>query len=449
MRKNNGHLLRMGCLALSLGLGVAGCDGTPVDDGNPFLSEDIAMDESKADTGYLNSAGREVEVTIEADIEGASSWNIFEAPPYLAQYATTYLRARKQIYLQIINEDTTAPDRVEWRVDGTWLSAAQARSKPVSKLTHFRIPKVNTVLLNSDAQNVAVGQVIKAKVPRKPYSTYSELGDKCADYNSHISLDQSTYWYLWNPDEYGCTATTQDMTLTITTVTAKNPSSYPEYDKLWADKELSVVVVFGKLDDDGNIEDDYNWHAADQFVTWLKQAGLTEQSGAPLGRRFVQTVGDKTKTVDVYYPDLFHNVADYAHMANWRKAVSEHEVVLYLGHSVLGTGSAYGDVDYPSFYQIMFVGGCLGYEYYVQPIIDGKGGWANFDAVSSIVENMYTEMNPAAAAFLAKLFYGFDHQGKASWQTIMSAIKTRLGHAHFGVSGARGNCFSPYGSRCQ
>ncbi|HEY3353292.1 MAG TPA: c-type cytochrome [Polyangia bacterium] len=28
----------------------------------------------------------------------------------------------------------------------------------------------------------------------------------------------------------------------------------------------------------------------------------------------------------------------------------------------------------------MFIGGCLGYEYYVRPVLAGKGGWANVDA---------------------------------------------------------------------
>jgi len=123
-------------------------------------------------------------------------------------------------------------------------------------------------------------------------------------------------------------------------------------------------------------------------------------------------------------------------------------VVIYLGHSVLGTGSAYDDVHYPDFYQIQFIGGCLGYEYYVRPVLNGHQGWANVDAVASIVENLYTEMNPASGAFLAKLFWGFENGGKASWQDIMAAINNELGHEHFGVAGARDNCFTPTGNRC-
>ena len=64
------------------------------------------------------------------------------------------------------------------------------------------------------------------------------------------------------------------------------------------------------------------------------------------------------------------------------------------------------------------------------------------------MENGYNELNPVTGAFLAKLFYGFEHQGRSSWQQIMSAINNKLGHSHFGVSGARDNCFTPSGNRC-
>jgi len=215
---------------------------------------------------------------------------------------------------------------------------------------------------------------------------------------------------------------------------------------VWADNKLTTVVPFGELDDGSDIKKDWNWAAADRLATWLKQAGFKETGGATLGVRYGKTIGDKEEIVDIYYPDLFNSVADYSHYNNFQTAVSEHEVVIYLGHSVLGTGSAYDQVNYPDSYQIMFIGGCLGWEYYVCPVLKGKGGdWNKVDAVTSIVENLYTEMNPATGAFLAKLFYGFEHNDNSSWQEIMAAINNKLGHAHFGVSGARGNCFSPDG----
>jgi hypothetical protein len=431
--------------AVPLPSGCSSKDAEPVDYGtNPFI-EDQSL--GKEDTGYINLAGTELHVTIEADID-APSYTIFDSPPYLSQFAVTYLRKRHEFYLELINEDTTVPDRVEWLVDGVWLTAQEARSVEEAKLTHFRLQNINAVVLNRTAEGISAGQVMTARVPRKPYSIYADAGDSCADYNSHISLGQSVYWYLWNPDRSGCRADLQDMTVTVAEVLPANPPSYPEYDRLWEDGRLDAVVVFGKLDDGDDIEDDYNWNNADRFVTWLREGGFTEQTDAPLGRRFSKTAGDRTEVVDVYYPNLFHGLTDYANFPNWQRAVSEHEVVVYLGHSTLGTGFAYERVEYPSFYQIFVIGGCLGYEYYVRPVLAGKGGWENVDAISSIVENYYHELNMITGAFLAKLFYGFEHEGRADWQEIMTAINTKLGHAHFGVSGGRGNCFTPEGSQC-
>ncbi len=71
------------------------------------------------------------------------------------------------------------------------------------------------------------------------------------------------------------------------------------------------------------------------------------------------------------------------------------------------------------------------------------------DAVSSIVPNGYSELNGMAGGLLSKVIWGFEHEGRASWQEVLGAIAERLGHDHFGVSGARDNCFSPDGNRCE
>jgi len=411
---------------------------------NPLIEDQST---GKEDTGYLNMAGVETHVTLESDIE-APSYEIFDAPTNLAQFAVTDLRKRMEFYMELLAEDTATTDRVEWLVNGDWISTSAARSVDVKKLTHFRLPRVNAVILNRTAENLTAGQVFTAKVPAKPYSVMEDAGDSCAESDSHISLSQSVYWYLWEPEASGCKAALKDMTVTVDEVLPQNPPSYPEYDRLWEDKVLTVVLVYGELDDGTDIKKDYNWGNADRMVTWLENAGFAEEPDPPLGRRFGKTVGELKEVVDIYFPDVFGGLTDYANFANWQRAVSDHEVVIYLGHSVLGSGFAYDRAEYPSFYQIFLIGGCLGYEYYVRPVLAGKGGWEKVDAISSIVENLYTEMNPVSGAFMAKLFWGYEHEGKAKWQDIMAAINNKLGHAHFGVSGARGNCFTPEGSRC-
>ncbi len=411
---------------------------------NPFLED--KWEEGKEDTGYLNPRGKELHVTMEADIK-ASDWRIFDAPMEQAQYAVTYLRKRNDFYLELMAEDAGAPDRVEWLVDGQWLSAEEARGIDRSLLTHFRMQQVNAVVINRAADSVEAGHVFEAKVPLSPLTVMTDAGDKCADYDSHIDLSQSVYWYLWNPTKSGCAIDLPTMTLTVEEVLPHNPGNFPEYDKLWADGRLEAVVLFGKLDD-GDVADDYNWQNVTRLSQWLLEAGFTEAPEAPLGRRFVKQVGDKTEVVDIYGPDLFHSVADYARLHNWQKAVSEHEVVMYNGHSVLGTGMAFERVQYPDFYQIFQVASCLSYEYYVRPVLAGKGGWSMVDVVSNVQPTYYSENLPLTSTILARLMWGFENEGRASWQDIMEAVSRKLGHYRFGVSGARGNCFDPEGNRC-
>jgi subtilisin-like proprotein convertase family protein len=429
--------------ALTAGCGTV--DGPAGDFGtNPFLD---GPDTGKEDTGYTNLRGREVHVTLEADVQ-ASSWRIFDAPADLAQFAVTYLRTRNSFYLEILAEDATAGDRVEWLVDGEWLSRDQAEGVDRSKLTRFRMPEVNAVVLNSQVSSIEVGKVYEAVVPRKPDSIMTDAGDKCADHDSHIGLDQSVYWYLWNPRNSNCPQELlQTMTVTVTEVLPHNPESYPEYDKLWADETLTVAVFFGKLDD-GDVADDYNWGNFNQLCTWLTEAGFSQQENAPMGKRFVKAKDNLTTVVDVYGPDIFHSVADYSRFNNWQRAVSEHEVVMYNGHSVLGTGYAFEQANYPDFYQIFQVASCLSYEYYVRPVLAGKGTWDKVDVVSNVEPTYYTENLPLTSTILAKLIWGFENNGQASWQDIMEAVSLRLGHSRFGVSGARGNCYSPEGDRC-
>jgi len=426
--------------ALLLGCAADGLE----DSDNPFLDDESGG--GKEDTGYLNLRGVEVEVTLQADVE-ASQWQIFNSPPELAQFAVTYLREKRSVYLEILAEDATAPDRVEWLVDGEWLTSERAREVELEKLRTFRMQGVNVVLMNSNASNVHEGTTYQAEVPVRPYAIYSEAGDKCADYNAHISLSQSVYWYLWNPDRSGCEAETQQMTLTVTKVLPNNPESYPEYDKLWADNQLDIVVLWGKLDD-GDVADDYNWQNVEALSNYLEEAGFTKDENAPRGIRYTKQNGDKKTVVDIYGPDLFYSVADYAHFDNWQKAVTEHEVVMYNGHSVLGSGMAFERAVYPDRYQIFQVASCLSYEYYVRPVLEGKGGWENVDVISNVTPTYYSENLPLTSTVVARLIWGFENGGRASWQDIMERVSQRLGHARFGVSGARGNCYSPEGDRC-
>ncbi len=428
------------------GLVTAGCGPTREDTdpeySNPF-TDPVAG--GKEDTGYYNLTGVELHVTLEADVE-ATGWRMFDAPAYLAQFAVSYLRKSNGFYVELLAEAVDTPDRVEWLVDGEWLSKEQAEQVDRSLLRRWRLRDVNAVVLDRAADSIAAGQVFEAPVPVRPYDAFADGGVWCADYNSHISLSQSIYWYMWNPTKNLCDLEVQNLTVTVTEVLPKGFSTYPEYDRLWEDDKLTVAVFWAKLDD-GDVAGDKNWGNFNKFSEWLVEGEFTEVP-TDLGKRFTKQIGDKSILVDVYGPDVFHSVADHTRLPNWQKAVSEHEVVMYNGHSVLGTGMAFEKITYPDFYQIFQIASCLSYEYYVRPILEGKGGWENVDVVSNVEPTHYHESRPLVGTILAKLFWGFEHNGQASWRDIMESVSAKLDHSRFGVSGARDNCFSPGGNLC-
>lgn len=434
------RFMPMGFMAVLSAL--VGCSSDVVVDdlgANPFLQTPGG---GKEDSAYINLRGLEVHVTLEADIE-ASPDQLGEAPADLAQFAVTYLTLYYEFYLEILAEDATASDRVEWLVDGSWIDSNEARHLEPSQLTHFRMRDVNAVVLNEDASGLQQGAVFEAVVPLNPYTVVEEAGESCAELHPHVPADQDTYWFVWCPDRPDCSARTQEMTVTVTELLPQNPESYPEYDRLWEDGRLQVVVLFGVLED-GTLARQH----MGEIAAWLVEAGFVEVPDAPLGQRFLRAFDDRSVVVDLYGPDIYRSVSDRTNFMNWQRAVSEHEVVIYNGHSVLGTGYAFEQVDYPDFYQIYYVASCLSYQYYVRPILGGKGGWDAVDVISNTEITQYQEHVPLTGAFLARLTWGFENEGRASWQDIMEATSEALGHARFGVSGARDNCFSPEGDRC-
>lgn len=434
---------------------VAGCDdgGTNpsgsgsikvVDDNasNPLLEADQT---GKADTAYYNPNGIEIEVDIEADIEAPAARK-GDGPAILGQFALTYFRRNETIFLESLAEQASSPDRVEWLVDGQWKTARQLTGVASSKLTHFRIRGINAVLLDSAKTGVVVGSTFDAPVPKKPFSIMADAGKSCAEDDGHITLDQSIYWYMWDPDLSSCKVAKTNMKVTVSKMFSASVP-YPEWDKLVADKKITMVVLFGLIDDELG-ENETGMRAFKQMATWLTQGGFTEVKPAPVGKRFTKTVGGTAVEVDIYSPYDFSGLDDEAHFGNFQKAVSEHEVVAYDGHSMLGASDFWGRPSYPSFYQVFLYGGCLGYEYYIAPILAGKGGnWSKLDMLSSVVE-VTANANEYAGPFIAKTLTALGNGFKVSWKDILGQIRTRVGDSTFGMSGVRDNCFSPTGSLC-
>ena len=430
---------------MTFGVATA-CAGSGAPSGdNPFLQN---MDEDgKADSAYYNPDGVEVEVDLEGDVAGPD-FRLAEAPAMLGQYALTYFRKKEVMYIESLAEDATARDRAEWLIEGNWLTADKVPTG--AALTHWRLRGLNTVLLFDSHVEPKVGTELTARVPAKPFSVLADAGKTCADNDDHIGLDESVYWYRWEGDKSTCKIDRQDLKVTISkTFTTTQSTRYPEYDQLTADKKLTVVILFGEIDDGPITENETGMRNFNRYATWLGEAGFASKT-APLGKRFEKKLDNGVVAqIDLYSPREFSGLDDFGHFDNFQKALSEHEVIAWDGHSMLGASDFWSRPSYPSFYQVFLYGGCLGYEYYVQPILHGKGdSWDKLDIMSSVVE-VTADANEFAAPAVAKMIWAIEHGNRGSWRSILLQVRNSVGDSTFGVSGVRDNCFTPAGSRCQ
>ncbi|MCX5742114.1 MAG: hypothetical protein NT062_06430 [Proteobacteria bacterium] len=430
---------------VSLVSGIAACGGTEAADpaDNPFTAD--LSDPGKEDSAYLNPDGAEVEIDLEGDVAGPD-YQLDDAPAALGQFALTYFRKKELMYIESLAEDASAADRAEWLVGGTWYTKATLPAGAAR--THWRLRGLNTVLLFAAAKDAKVGLTFAAKAPAKPFSIYTDAGKTCADDDDHIGLDQSVYWYRWEPEQTSCKVALQDLKVTVTKTFPKTQSSvYPEFDQLLADKKLTTVILFGQIDDGPITDSETGMQSFTRYARWLKDAKFAEVT-APLGKRFEKVVNGTTVQIDLYSPREFSGLDDFGHFANFQKALSEHEIVAWDGHSMLGGSDFWTRPSYPSNYQIFLYGGCLGYEYYVKPILHGKGdSWAKLDIMSSVVE-VTASANEFAGPAIAKIVWAIDHGNRASWRSILMTVRNNVGDSTFGVSGVRDNCYSPYGNRC-
>lgn len=415
-------------------------DDLPQGEQNPFLA--IENEDEKPDTAYVNPAGKEIEVDLEADVQVSGYGDVRKAPAELGQFALTFLRKRGDFYLESLAENAGSADRVEWRINGTWKTARQAASTPTSQLTHFRIKGVNAVVLNSAATGVKVGTSYTATIPKNPFGIFSAVNAACAEADGHIHPSNDVYWYVWQPTKSGCSLPTQQMQITVSKLLPKGNTVYPEYDKLVADRKVTAVILFGQIGDGAITDSDQGVWGFNQVASSLLGAKYTEIKPAPVGRRFSKTFNGIEMQIDLYSPRDFSGLGDYAHFSNLQKAITEHEIVAYDGHSMLGASDFWSRPRYPSNYQIFLYGGCLGYEYYVKPIVDGKRGWDNLDMMSSVVE-VSANAQMFAVPALAKITYALSHGYRVSWQQILSEVRKNVGDSTFGASGIRDNKFKP------
>jgi len=97
-----------------------------------------------------------------------------------------------------------------------------------------------------------------------------------------------------------------------------------------------------------------------------------------------------------------------------KRAIKTSDVFIYNGHSYIGYGpldpSNFRASDFPSSYQILFINGCVSYNYYEKDYIPLKqGGTRNLDLVTNGLESWVNGSGPAMGRFVGALVDGKQH----------------------------------------
>jgi hypothetical protein len=402
---------------------------------NSNSGSNLFTDGENADTGWQSSLdAQEVEVDLEGDVQ-ADALSMARAPLSIGQFALTYLRRSGEVYLQSLAEDYDhGTDRIEWTTPG-----------------HFRIRGLNAVIMHPGDQPLD-GRNWQPIVPKSPGTLLADAGDACGEKDGEIDVTQSEYWYVWHPEKDGCKDDwKQTVSVTVSKVLPKGSQTYPEYDRLTADGKIEILALFGQVDHGALSDGDYGFSLVRDFESQLTGAGFTKADSAPRGLRYTRTANNLTAIVDIYTPREFGGLTDWAHIDAFDEGVRTHEIIAYNGHSVLGASdfwarpSIYNTDEQRSKYQIFVYNGCLGYEYYVKPILDGKGGWDNVDLLSNTEETPFAIMVEMTTDVVSMVLGGAENGGRNSWQQIMTKMNsTATGwNSYYGASGIRDNRFMP------
>jgi Bacterial pre-peptidase C-terminal domain len=286
----------------------------------------------------------------------------------------------------------------------------------------------------------------------------------CVDYGAH-DVDSGTMWYYWRPEAYKCKPEAADV---ITATASVSPSAiattgkYPEYDKVWADKALKVVAVFGKYED-GATSSDAGISAYNRFVKTIKsllgqkgtlttvpaQVPSSPGVGTPDITFSVELDGGRKIEVVALLVDSVRS-AGYAFSQRYEKLSRDADLIAYNGHSGLGANiralARKGDWVKGQ-YVIVFMNGCDTYAYldsaladaHKQVNSDDPNGTKYCDVVTNAMPSFFSNM-AGSTVTLIKALLAFD--APKTYEKIFADISSSQVVL---VSGEEDNTYVPGG----
>jgi hypothetical protein len=285
-----------------------------------------------------------------------------------------------------------------------------------------------------DAHKVSAGQVSKLEVDRLYVPTTVRLGgDKTNNGNSYPEYDR-----LWSggvkpntlviglvngliDHEHGDPVEDSgyhDWMETIREVSKVRPGM--KVTKIEPAEDLTTVTVNGKTHTGLSFDKAMQWEldgtGYPTGVTWSDRKAIESAYGKKLYRHWITLSVPVTVKIGTAAPktanlEILTYFGAESDSTPHKKAIKNSDVFVYNGHSYIGYGpldpSRFTASDFPSSYQIMFIDGCVSYNYYEKDYIPLKtGGTRNLDLITNGLEAPSWRSGWALGQFLGKLVNG-------------------------------------------
>jgi len=184
-------------------------------------------------------------------------------------------------------------------------------------------------------------------------------------------------WYHYRPQQEGCALKPEDVQITTATLKLSPDNTqkkYPEYDKIWKDNVLRMLVIFGKYKDGATEDSDAGITVYNEFYQKMKDylnADMTPPLSGPPGVKnsrvtYQYTIDDKHKIeVNAVLIDSPKSATSEFAKYYADKAKTA-DVIIYGGHAGLGANVRALVKMTPGVtgqYRLVFVDGCDSFAY--------------------------------------------------------------------------------------
>jgi len=282
----------------------------------------------------------------------------------------------------------------------------------------------------------------------------------CVDWGAH-DVDSGSMWYYFRPGRSDCAPKDADVvkwTARVAVSKLNTTGKYPEYDKVWADKELDVVSVFGKFEDGATSDvgiDGYNAYVS-AVRTELSRFSLTT---VPAQLPPTPGVANPDVTLSATLPDgrkvnvtalLVDNVssAPQSFYTRYEALSTKADLISYNGHAGLGQNVralARKGKFVKGQYLMVFMNGCDTFAYVdgslaqtrAQINPDDPTGTKYMDIVTNTMPAFFTSMPTASLALLRGLL---SYENPKTYQQIFDGVDKSQAIV---VTGEEDNAFTP------